>query len=114
MDWISPKDRLPPQGKKILYFDNGDVYVVQRFGEFWLPIPFTDSKYAILCEPQLWSDIHLPEPFTGRVYVSVKNSSPLDIDSLEREHPRIYHEFKGKIIENIVNCNVHSAFLNEV
>ena len=67
MNWFRPEDKLPPQGKKILYFDHGDICVVQRFGKYWLPIPFADSKYKFTVAPKLWADIEVPIGFTGRM-----------------------------------------------
>lgn len=97
MDWKKPEDELPLQGKKILYFSNGDIYVVQRFGPYWWPIPFVDSKYKFNEPPQLWADIYPPGNLTGKMYLQIDDELH-DIDSLEKYHPDIYQEliFKQK------------------
>jgi hypothetical protein len=96
MKWIKPSDKLPPQGKKILYFLDGDLYVVQRFGMHWLPIPFADSKYGHFAPPKYWSDITPPEGLTGKMIVSVDNDL-FDIDELEIAH----HYFYVRLVESI-------------
>jgi hypothetical protein len=93
MKWIRPTDQLPPQGKKILYFKNGDIYVVQRFAELWLPIPFYDSVFAFYDEPELWCDIEPPENYTGKVFVKSpkdKDGNLMTIDELEIRYPKEY------------------------
>jgi|SRR5215831_7361290 len=92
MEWIRPADKLPPQGKKVLYLQKGDVYVVQRWGEYWLPIPFYDSKYAFHDKPELWADINLPDGLTGKVHVKIEGNM-CDIDELQEKHPNEYKEF---------------------
>jgi hypothetical protein len=92
MDWIDPKDKLPPQGKKILYFKNGDIYVVQRFAGHWIPMPFTDSKYGKLPPPDLWCDIELPDGSESYIEFRV-NDVFYSLDDLEIHHPEQYREF---------------------
>ncbi len=57
-EWISPKDKLPEQGKKVLCCDKHDYYVAQRFGKYWLQIPFTDSYFATTEMPEYWQEIN--------------------------------------------------------
>lgn len=97
MDWIKPDDKLPAQGKKILYFDKGDIYVVQRFGQYWLPIPFYDSQYAFCEPPELWADIYCPDGYSGKIHV-IADEKMYDIDALEKHHPDVYEEFIEKTI----------------
>ncbi len=92
MKWISPKDELPPQGKKILYLKNGDVYVVQRFKDLWLPIPFYDSEYNFHDEPELWTDIELPNGLTGKIFVHDDTGRVMDVDEFEMFYPDDYEE----------------------
>lgn len=93
MKWIKPEDEAPPQGKKILYLQNGDVYVVQRIGDYWLPIPFFDSKYAFHHPPDLWADIELPHDLTGKTRIFIKKEKKLyDIDEIEVKYPHIYQD----------------------
>lgn len=94
MKWIKPKDELPPQGKKILYFKNGDIYVVQRFADLWIPMPFYDSEFAFHDEPELWCDIKPPNELTGKVHVLPINCKrALDMDELEAFYPDLYQDF---------------------
>ena len=85
MDWISPKKKLPPQGKKILCFDKGDIYVALRFGKYWFPIPFLDARFATHLEPELWADIVPPEGYTGLIRTVVKERM-YNMDELEINH----------------------------
>lgn len=99
MNWISPKEKLPPQGKKVLWFGNGEAFVVQRFGDYWIPIPFFDSKYAFNNEPELWCDIEMPNELTGKIFVSVENEKLVDIDTLEEIHKDVYE----RMIKTMLN-----------
>ena len=93
MKWIRPEDELPPQGKKILYLQKGDVYVVQRWGEYWLPIPFHDSQYSFHDSPELWAHIELPEPLKGKALIAIEGEKRLlDLDEVEMVHPELYKE----------------------
>lgn len=93
MNWIKPKDELPPQGKKILYFKNGDIYVVQRFDDMWLPIPFYDSQYSFTEEPDLWADITPPNGYTGKLHIQKDaKGRKFDIDECQMFYPEIYKE----------------------
>ena len=95
MNWIDPKielpdgKHLPPQGKKILYFKQGDIYVVQRFGKYWLPIPFHDSSFTFHDEPDFWADIISPTGYTGFLRLVV-DGVLYTIDDLEIHHPEVY------------------------
>ena len=94
MKWINPKKQLPQQGKKILYFKNGDIYVVQRYADLWVPIPFYDSEFAFHEQPQLWCDIRPPNGLTGKVHVWPEDSKRmLDLDELESFYPDLYQDF---------------------
>jgi hypothetical protein len=92
MKWISPKDELPPQGKKILYLKNGDVYVVQRFKELWLPVPFYDSEFTFHEEPELWADIELPNGLTGKMKFQLHSGKMMEVDDYEMFYPDDYEE----------------------
>jgi hypothetical protein len=102
MKWIDPKKQKPPQGKKILYFKSGDIYVVQRFGDIWAPIPFMDSRYAKLDEPDLWCDIIPPKGFTGKLYLADPDCSyKLDVDEFQTLYPEEHKEFVERIEKSI-------------
>lgn len=89
MKWIKPADELPPQGKKILYFSRGDIYVVQRFGKYWFPIPFSDSKFIFNTAPELWADIIPPGNCTGKMKF-ILGDEVFDLDELEMAHNEHY------------------------
>jgi hypothetical protein len=94
MEWIDPKNKLPPQGKKILYFKYGDIYVVQRFADLWVPVPFHDSEYAFHDEPELWCDITPPHGLTGKIHLWPEESKRmLDVDEIEAFYPDLYQDF---------------------
>jgi hypothetical protein len=91
MEWIKPKDQPPPQGKKILYFKDGDIYVVQRFADLWLPIPFFDSQYSFTEEPDLWADFTPPDGYTGKLHVQPgEDGIKYDIDQCQKLFPEVY------------------------
>ncbi len=93
MKWIKPKDQLPPQGKKILYFKEGDIYVVQKYGDLWLPIPFYDSQFAFHDAPDLWADIIPPEGFTGKLHFAMGSPKMIDTDELQEIYPTQYNDY---------------------
>lgn len=104
--WIRPKDQMPPQGKKILWLLNGDCCVVQRIADYWLPIPFIESKYADYREPDYWADIEMPDGLTGRIRIIPDNSFyALTIDELEQQHPEVYKKF----VDDWKNLYLNSA-----
>jgi hypothetical protein len=93
-NWKKPSDEMPPQGKKIIWFHNGDMQVVQLWGDVWCPIPFIDSEYARTHEPELWADIEAPEGYTGKVFVGVKGTNKiLEVDELEMFYPEDHKNF---------------------
>ena len=93
-EWHSPKDKLPPQAKKVLCVNRGDFYVAQRFGEYFLPIPFCDSVHAKdnYEMPDRWQDIDFPFPFTGFMHFAVEDGELLTMDQLEEKYPENYKE----------------------
>ena len=94
MRWIDPKDELPPQGKKVVWFKAGDMCVVQRYGNLWCPIPYHDSRYATTEAPELWADIEPPEGYTGKVYLQLSGHKKLlDLDEIEAFYPVVYKDF---------------------
>lgn len=97
MKWFDPKKKLPPQGKKIIWFSKGDSHLVQRFGKYWVPFPFTDSRLAHLNPPELWADVHYPEPYKGMVKVCVEGLM-YTIDELEEYYPNVYRSVIAGIL----------------
>jgi len=92
-EWFKPKEKKPEQGKKILCMHQGDLYVAQRFGDYWFSVPFYDSQFSRYFEPDLWQDIDFPEGLKGKMKVCV-NGGFYDIDSLEKFHPDVYDQLK--------------------
>jgi hypothetical protein len=91
MTWRDPIEDPPPQGKKVLWLHNGDIQIAQRYGLFWFPVPFLDSKYAKIHPPELWQDIILPSPLTGKVMFQGEGHPRLiDADELEMMEPEVY------------------------
>lgn len=102
MDWIKPETQLPPQGKKILYFSKGDIYVVQRYGKYWVPIPFSDSKYRFTEAPELWADIEPPSGYFGKLFVYI-DGQKMDVDDFETYHPSKHQELVRDIFKSFIN-----------
>ncbi len=99
MIWIDPNKRLPPQGKKIIWFGNGDTHICQRFGKYWFPIPFIDSRFAHLRSPEVWAEIKLPSPYKGKVMIIV-DGKEYDIDNLEKIHNDIYRDILNSLLKD--------------
>ena len=59
-NWIESNMRKPPQGKKVLCFNKGDLSVRQRLKDYWFPVPFVDSIFAEIGEPEKWQEIDFP------------------------------------------------------
>ena len=91
-----PATELPSQGYKILCkAGGGDYYVAQRFGPYWVPLPFVDSQLAKLDPPDLWSHIDFEGDNKGYVMVMVADeemsiSIPMSVDELEQKHPDVH------------------------
>ncbi len=97
MTWIETRLRLPPQGKKVLWFKKGDCWVAQRFGKYWFSIPFCDARCARIDAPVMWKDISLPDCFHGYMKVYTENKYYM-IDELEKEHNDIYRDFVNALL----------------
>lgn len=69
--WFKSAERKPEQGKKVLCFNEGDIDVRQRFGDYWFPIPYVDSKFADIDEPEMWQEIDFPDGFYGYLHVEI-------------------------------------------
>ena len=91
MKWIPSQMRSPPQGKKVLCFKNGDCWIAQRFGDDWIPMPFSDSRYATSVVPDVWASIEMPEGYTGETKIYV-DQELFNIDELEKVKPETYHK----------------------
>jgi hypothetical protein len=99
-DWQSPKVQLPPQGTKLLWFKNGDVFVAQRMGNKY--VAFIPGVAKLLSEPLLWKSIELPAPYTGVMLISCEGENELmPLDELEIRHPESYREFIDMVGEKV-------------
>jgi len=98
--WIKPQDALPPQGKKVLWFKKGDCAVVYRFGIYWFPVPYLDSKHVNMDTPDFWADIELPKPYHGKLEVMI-DGQMLSIDELEKAHNDIWREIVRRMLKDI-------------
>lgn len=98
MKWISPKNKLPPQGTKILCWNHGDCWIAQRFKQYWFPIPFCDSMLASYDAPELWRHIEFPDGFTGKMLVGYQDKL-LTVDEIfELDHTHL-----NELIESMRN-----------
>jgi hypothetical protein len=98
MNWQSPSVQQPPQGVKILWFKNGDLFVAQRVGKRYLSLQ--PGEAVLLDEPKLWMKAPVPPPYEGIMMVSVENGDKLMVDEFEEKHPEDYKEFV-KSFENM-------------
>ena len=97
-DWQSPKVTLPPQGVKILWFTNGDVFVAQRFGTKYLCLQPGEAK--VLEAPMLWMKCPVPDPYEGIIHITVEgNDKLMTVDEMEKEFPKEYKELLDAIGE---------------
>lgn len=109
MEWNRSEEKLPPQGTKVVCFHDGDCWVAQRFGDYWLNIPYTDSKLSSIEPPDLWKEIDFPYPFEGKIHIQI-NGLLLDIDELQVDHPNIYREF----VDELLGLVHENAFKREI
>ena len=94
----------PHLGKKVLCHHEGDIFVAQRFEEYYVPIPFADHPLAKgLCKPDIWQEIDFPNNLTGymRVAFSEGASQSLILDEVKKEYPVLYHEMAKAMIKSI-------------
>ena len=96
MTWFDSKNNPPPQGTKVLCFDEGDLWVAQRFREYWFPIPFCDSRLAQYKAPELWQSVNFPDGYKGKIMFQLEGEDDLmDVEAIEKENP----EFLTRLIE---------------
>ncbi|MBS3903731.1 MAG: hypothetical protein KGZ39_00210 [Simkania sp.] len=100
--WIKVSDEtLPPQGLKVLCFRKGDCWVAQRFNKYWIPMPYTDSKYANANPPEFFKYIDFPGEYTGEMKVlSQIDKKILSMDEYEKENPKGFKELYMSLIKN--------------
>lgn len=99
MNWICPKEKLPPQGKKILAFYEGDCVVAQRIGEYWFSIPFIESKYARIDEPTFWADIEMPIGYSGKILMEI-DGKMMDLDEASKIHNNVFKEIQAAMLKS--------------
>lgn len=98
-NWIKSSIRKPPQGKKVLCFTKGDLDVRQRFKNYWIPIPYVDSKCADIDEPELWQEIEFPSPYTGYMQVLVEGKELMNMDQFEKHCPEEFNEMVESMVK---------------
>lgn len=94
----------PPLGKKVLCHRKGDLFVGQRFDDYYIPMPFADHFLAKgLCKPETWCEIHFPEGLTGYLRIAPEGNlnEILTMDELKEKYPELYREHARVIIESI-------------
>ncbi len=92
MTWFKPSEKKPVQGKKVLCMHHGDLYVAQRYKDYWLSIPFCDSQFAFRNPPDLWREIDFPNDLTGMNRVLI-DGMILDMDTYQEKYPKEFEEF---------------------
>ena len=103
MNWIGiDSSHTPPQGLKVLCYRKGDIWVSQRFSlqghNYWLPLPFCDSKFSTAEEPEWWSYISHPTEAT-RGFMRVKiDGELLSIDAFEERFPEEHQDFVRALV----------------
>lgn len=93
-----------PLGKKVLCCNRGDFYVAQRFEEYYIPIPFSDSCFAKdLCKPETWTEIDFPEPFTGYIRMQIQGYGDelFTMDQVKIIDEKMYMEFVKLLIDDL-------------
>ena len=97
-DWKSPKVEKPPQARKILWFNKGELFVTHRFGDKYLCITPVGAK--ILEEPMLWALAPMPDPYDGFMLFRIDdNKEMLTLDEVEEKFPEDYKQLVD-MIEN--------------
>lgn len=108
----------PPQGLKVLCFSDGVAYVAVRFvyrcKSYWLPIPFTDSRFANHNPPEYWCYITFPVGYTGTWLFGVEGSEPVTLDELEQKDPEAYKELTERFISKMILSTGKPLSKNEV
>jgi hypothetical protein len=98
----------PPQGKKIVCFKKGDLWIARRLNhkgvDYYLEIQY-DGKGSILTEtPEYWIDTWLPEKYTGYMKVSVDDGPLLTFDELQQQNAEYHENFIEPFIKNAVDA----------
>jgi len=97
--WKSCKENPPDIGQKVLAFHKGDIYVVVRYEDHYLPMPFFDHYHALnLCFPEMWMELDFPEGFNGKMRVAI-DGEILDMPQYKCRHPEKYKELADSMIK---------------
>ena len=108
MEWIRYSEyNKPPQGLKILCFNDGDVWVCRRLNykgkDYWVEIPYGGKHGSILTdEPKYWAKPDYPEGFTGYMKLAVEDEEPITIDEFQNKYPDQHKEFVEMIMSQSV------------
>ena len=92
MTWHNPCEKKPVQGKKVLCMHKGDIYVAERYNNYWFPTIFLDSMHSRYFEPELWQEINFPEGLTGFKRFKVEDGELITADELEVQHHDVFHD----------------------
>jgi len=113
--WKCCKTNPPELGKKVLCEIEGDIFVAQRYEDYYIPIPFADHPFAKqLCHPNYWCEIDFPKQLHGYTKVAPSsdgNESPAEIynrsitmDEYKRVAPEDYQKLADALISSIGSC----------
>jgi len=107
MEWhkFSPHFE-PAQGLKIIWFSRGDCYIAQRFiyknKSYYLPIPYTDSRFATSDSPEYWCYIDFPQGYEGRMEVLMEGDEKvITIDEMYERFPDEHNDFVELMIQTL-------------
>jgi hypothetical protein len=116
--WIKYSlDNLPLEMTKVLCFRKGDAWVAQMISykgkDHWFPLPFADSCMAKTDPPEYWMYLDLPEGYTGRMRLRVKDSDELiEFDEFDRRHPDKHDEIAELLIASVGKCLHTPVYVN--
>lgn len=105
MEWIKLSQyNLPPQGLKILCFNDGDVWVCRRLNykgkDYWLEIPYGGRHGSILTHaPAYWMKPDYPDGFTGYIQIALEGEDPMILDEFQEKHPKDHAKFVKSILD---------------
>ena len=96
---------LPPQGKKIICFKKGDLWVARRLNykgkDYWVEIIYGGIGSVLTDEPEYWMNLELPEGCTGYMLLGIDGRDPINIDELQLTDPESHQKFVEMFIKKI-------------
>jgi hypothetical protein len=95
---------LPPQGKKIICFRKGDLWVCRRLHykgkDYWLEIQYAGGSSMLTDTPDYWMELDLPDGCTGYMLLGINGGDPITFDELQRIDPESHEEFVEGMVKN--------------